>query len=263
MASWLILAENLMHVFKPQITLCHDNVIEHTYYTNHTIFGLNLDARSTGSRRPGFKEGSGFFSKSSANNAYKRSSQRSTILSRCHNCSFVSRGHLSPRADFIYEEWQDATFYYINAVPQWVKFNTGNWAAVESAIRQLASTLKQNIQVQTGTYQTVTLNDHDSLTLTSKNTIPVPLYVWKLIYDAVHHKAMVFVSFNFVTREAVVNSLCPQQSENLCEEYLWSFPNRKKVSKGLVYCCSYQSFKQKIPWIQDIPNDVGILPNKI
>ena len=31
---------------------------------------------------------------------------------------FLAKGHLSPDADFVYQEWQDATYYFFNVVPQ-------------------------------------------------------------------------------------------------------------------------------------------------
>lgn len=44
---------------------------------------------------------------------------------------FLSRGHLAARSDFIYYSHQRATFYFLNAAPQWQTFNGGNWAILE------------------------------------------------------------------------------------------------------------------------------------
>ena len=126
--------------FRPQITICHDRQIDHTYFASHEIIGSKLKARSTGQRRPRFKE-YGFFTDISANDAYKKANQRVKILSKCHNCTYVNRGHLAPRTDFLYEEWQDASFNYINAVPQFADFNSRNWLAMEDAVRDLAEKL--------------------------------------------------------------------------------------------------------------------------
>ena len=54
---------------------------------------------------------------------------------------------MAPRADFVYEEWQDATFNYINAVPQFVNFNSGNWQAMEEAVRDYAEKTSAILQV--------------------------------------------------------------------------------------------------------------------
>jgi len=48
---------------------------------------------------------------------------------------FLSRGHLSPNADFVYYAMQDSTFYFVNVAPQWQVFNGGNWVAAENALR--------------------------------------------------------------------------------------------------------------------------------
>lgn len=42
---------------------------------------------------------------------------------------YLARGHMSPDADFVIIPNQDATYYYINALPQWQAFNNGNWKA--------------------------------------------------------------------------------------------------------------------------------------
>lgn len=36
---------------------------------------------------------------------------------------FMSRGHLTAKADFIYGSQQRATFYYVNVAPQWQVIN--------------------------------------------------------------------------------------------------------------------------------------------
>ena len=52
--------------------------------------------------------------------------------------NFFAKGHLSPDAAFIYQLEQYATYYYINAAPQFQSFNGGNWKQLESATREVA-----------------------------------------------------------------------------------------------------------------------------
>ena len=66
---------------------------------------------------------------------------------------YFAKGHLAPDANFVYEVLQDATYYFINVAPQvrpfWIflihhtcqfqSFNGGNWKALESDVRNLAS----------------------------------------------------------------------------------------------------------------------------
>lgn len=50
---------------------------------------------------------------------------------------FLSRGHLAPDGDFIFGSWQFATYFYINAAPQWQIVNGKNWLTVEKLVRKL------------------------------------------------------------------------------------------------------------------------------
>jgi DNA/RNA endonuclease G (NUC1) len=72
----------------------------------------------------------------------------------------VGRSHTRKRylnfpAIFLFR--QDATFYYLNVAPQWKKFNSGNWLAVELQTRWLAQKLKKDLDVYTGTHKVRTL----------------------------------------------------------------------------------------------------------
>ena len=51
---------------------------------------------------------------------------------------WFSKGHLSPDAAFVYQREQDATYYYINAAPQFQSFNAQNWRFLEEGVRELA-----------------------------------------------------------------------------------------------------------------------------
>lgn len=50
---------------------------------------------------------------------------------------FLSRGHLAPDGDFVFGSWQFATYFYINAAPQWQVVNGKNWLTVEKLVRKL------------------------------------------------------------------------------------------------------------------------------
>ena len=57
---------------------------------------------------------------------------------------YFSRGHLAPDAAFIYDVFQDATYYYVNVAPQFQSFNNGAWKALESAVRDYAARYSDN-----------------------------------------------------------------------------------------------------------------------
>jgi len=267
---------NKIFDFNSQITVCHDIQREHTFYTNHTIFGANSNARRSGKYKGSvnFKEGgSKFYVQSSAQNVYKKSSQRSEILSKYNiqQNNYLSKGHLAPSADFIYGEMQDASYYYFNTAPQWQKFNNGNWANVENSVRKYAMKHNKNLKVQTGTFQILQLSSisnskkdtedekFSNVALGKNSNIPVPLYFWKLVFNPDQNQAIAFIGINHpilkdIDGIPIKYDLCPSESESLCEDMGWKFRNRNKAKKGLLYCCSYQSLRLKIPWILNFSN---------
>ena len=47
---------------------------------------------------------------------------------------YFSKGHLSPKYDFVYKSMQQATYYFLNSAPQFREFDSGNWDALEDGI---------------------------------------------------------------------------------------------------------------------------------
>ena len=270
--------------FHRQITVCHDKVKEHTYFANHTLYGSAIDARNSEAERPGhFKEGP-FYDKSAADASYKLRNQKHTLKIHLGEETgekvfdqraslFLAKGHLSPDADFIYKEWQDATYYFANVAPQWQAFNNGNWKYIEQAVRSYAKGSDARIDVYTGTLGTLKLEDDDGVgrklflgrTLTEENSdkpikdssaeefdlIPVPEFYWKIAHDPVQDRAIVFIGLNNPffqgdpEREATI---CP----DICAEAKWFFLSQKDVGKGYMYCCSYFDFKGVIDWVPEL-----------
>jgi hypothetical protein len=255
--------------FSRQISVCHDVAGENTHYANHTIYGQALGALYHGPGRPSrFKEGgNGLYEKSSASTSYKLKTQESTLKAvlgptaggRVFNqrkSFFLSRGHLAPDADFLYKEWQYATYYFFNVAPQWQSFNNGNWKAVEIAVRDYAGKAGIPISVLTGTFGHLALKDDGGverklyMEKSGKPLIPVPEFFWKIAYDRL--SAIVFVGLNNPHFDggdpAVEASICPDR----CDAAKWFFGHRKEIKKGFLYCCSYQDFKAAVPWAPDL-----------
>ena len=181
---------------------------------------------------------------------------------------YLARGHLAPDADFVYKEWQYATYYFVNVAPQWQSFNNGNWKAVEVAVRAYAARAARDITVFTGTLGQLALPDDSGrkrpvfLEKTGRQFIPVPEFYWKAVYDPSTDEAIVFVGLNnphFSDGDPAVHaSICPDR----CVEARWFFGHQKKVEKGFLYCCSFQDFKGGVPWAPDIGSgDPGLLKN--
>ena len=89
--------------------------------------------------------------------------------------------------------------------------------------------------------------------LDRRKLIPVPLFFWKIVHDEVDNAAVVFVGINSPELTGDLRDeyqLCP----DICESAKWNFPNKGVADKGFLYCCSYQSFKESIPWIDFLDN---------
>lgn len=65
---------------------------------------------------------------------------------------FLSKGHLTAKADFLYGAQQRATFWLTNTAPQWLPFNAGSWLAIEESIRYFAMKSDKDLMVYTGTF---------------------------------------------------------------------------------------------------------------
>ena len=52
--------------------------------------------------------------------------------------NYIAKGHLTPDAAMVYDFEQKATYFFINAAPQFQAFNNGNWKYLEDRARKLA-----------------------------------------------------------------------------------------------------------------------------
>lgn len=64
----------------------------------------------------------------------------------------LARGHLTANADFNTIPEREATFYYLNAAPQWQITNNGNYKIVEQFARDFVTRIGQPLDVYTGTH---------------------------------------------------------------------------------------------------------------
>ena len=155
----------LSEVMYPIITVCHDDIIEETFYTNHTLYGKFLHYKSIYERNSVyFREGRLYFKSISANDAYRQAKQKQIFSALLDDdCSlmdyynpgdglYLARGHLAPKADLLYTDWQEASYMYSNVVPQWQRINNGNWRTVEEGVRAAARRRGSTFSVYTGAF---------------------------------------------------------------------------------------------------------------
>lgn len=161
------------------------------------------------------------------------------------NSSYLSRGHLTPDADFVFTSAQFATYFYANVCPQFQSINGGNWNRVENLARQLAHQEQTNLDIYTGTYGQLTLpsssGDLIPLHLSESNQIEVPEYLWKIVHNPHSHAAIVFITLNNpFARRSDVRELCP----DVCQRSGINFSQNAR--RGFTYCCSYEDFLRRV-----------------
>lgn len=104
-------------------------------------------------------------------------------------------------------------------------------------------------KVITGTFEVLRLPDINNnlvdIYLTLEMRIPVPKYMWKIVYSAERKEGIVFVINNnpFVERFDGSECLC----RSICDEYGWGTSSWNNASKGFVYCCDVRDFQKVVP----------------
>lgn len=232
-------------------------------YTRHIIYGKAIDYSVIESARPTFKS-SGTPSHVSPASSYTQNNQfyrfESLLGSKeqarkyINANSYLARGHLSPAGDGIFRSWQFATFFYINAAPQWQVVNAGNWVRVENAARSKASSSQSDLVIFTGTAEVLKLPHLDGreilISLEGQGNIEVPKWFWKIIKNPSTNLGIALITLNnpFVSS---VDVLC----SDICSSYGWDNVNYSDYSKGYTYCCSVDSL---LGVVSGIPNEATV-----
>ncbi|KAG7177125.1 Nuclease EXOG-like 1 [Homarus americanus] len=254
------------------IRVCFDPKAETTLYSENVIHGANIAAKDKDNSRPGFKSSTGFFTVSMSN-VYTEKSQLNLMIDLLgdedlahkiidvHKQFYLARGHMAPDADFVTEAEQDATYYYINAVPQWQAFNNGNWKFLEFATRDLAVKHGSDLTVYSGGWDLLELDDINNnsvkiyLGLTEgKEVVPAPAITWKVVYEKSSKRAAAIVGVNNPHLEEPPTKLCP----DLCDSLVWVNFDLNDLVHGFTYCCTVDDLRQAVPHVPDL-GDVDLL----
>lgn len=245
-------------LYLPQISVCFNRKLETSVFVTHTIHGRFIDAKVVEPSRPSFKSNRMF--SVSLNRQYKKAKQRelaSQYLRSMDELSgkgqhYLAKGHLAPDADFVLEAEQDATYYYINVVPQWQAVNNGNWKSLESAVRELAEERQATLEVYTGTHGILELpdvNSHPTTMFLGGKVVPVPALMWKVIHDPAANTAVAIVVINDVKERPSSGSWRSRHPpcSTVCSDLGWVDWEVDDVTEGRTFCCTVDDLRQTIP----------------
>ncbi|XP_055325389.1 uncharacterized protein LOC129579371 [Sitodiplosis mosellana] len=182
---------------------------------------------------------------------------------------YMARGHLAAKADYVFASQQLATFYFINAAPQWQSFNGGNWLKIEIGVKKFIEKRNIDTDVYTGTYGVFSYPDINgkeqeiylaySNTTNGTNRIPVPRFYYKVLIAESINAGIVFIGVNnpHVSDDVVEKEyiLCPDVGDKV--NYIdW---NRRNVTAGYSYACSVPDFIKVVKDLPPLPKITKVL----
>lgn len=182
---------------------------------------------------------------------------------------YLARGHLAAKADYVFASQQLATFYYINAAPQWQSFNNGNWLKIEIGVKKFIEKRNIDTDVYTGTHEVFSYPDihgkYQEIYLAynnrteATNRIPVPRYFYKVLIAESINAGIVFIGVNnpYVSNEFIEKAyiLCSDVGDKV--KYIdW---NRRNVTAGYSYACSVADFVKVVKHLPPLPKITKLL----
>ncbi|XP_076252979.1 salivary endonuclease-like [Rhynchophorus ferrugineus] len=248
--------------FVRTMMICFDreNQMAHYSFINQTA---SINQR-TNAYRPLWTQGSNIYDIDSVTDLYTRKNQRKTVNALVNleansakyiNNDYLSRGHLTAKADMFYSAQQNATFFMGNVAPQWQTLNGGNWNNIEIAVRDYGEQNRVNLMVWTGVHGIATLSHTETKDqvdlylyvdeLTNKKAIPVPAIFWKIVYNPNSQEGIALIGFNNPYTDP--DPICSDVSRNIT----WLKLNKNTTSAGYCYVCTVDSFRNKV---KNVPN---------
>ncbi|KAH8307462.1 hypothetical protein KR044_012644, partial [Drosophila immigrans] len=246
--------------------VCHDEELEVTRYVHHVLLPGSAQYQRSVSR-PSFITGS-FYGAKDVNQKYTQVQQNVTIseilgmdASPYFNISgnvYLARGHLSAKTDFVFGAAQQATFYFVNAAPQWQTFNAGNWERIEDSVRKFVADENITADCYTGTWGVSTLPDVDGVERelyldfdeNNNGLIPVPMLYFRVIRDRESQRGIVLIGVNnpHLSMEQIQKDyvICP----DIGDQIDWISWTKEDLKKGFSYACTVEEFTKVV---KDLP----------
>ncbi|XP_041973258.1 uncharacterized protein LOC121728971 [Aricia agestis] len=251
------------NVFHPLYHSCFDQTRLEVLYVRYEQNPWNA-VHQTGVTRPSWIAG-GFFPGVAINTVYTQVQQKQAIAQLVGSAladvyvtstQFLARGHLAAKTDFVYASGQRASHVFINAAPQWQPFNAGNWNWLEQNLRQRIGEAGYNTVIYTGTFgvsQLRNANGHFVDIYLNGGTVPVPLYYYKVVYDASRSIGTAFISINnpyYTLEEARAMQFCTDRCRNNAA-FNWLRWQPDRLDIGYSFCCTVDDFRRRIPHLPE------------
>jgi len=259
---------------KVLIASCLDMTTYQSLWSRHVI-PKQIDQRNTGGNMPYFTDDGLYGFLWETYTYYTKNIQRETIgvLVGSEDLAnqyvedsgdvYMARGHLAPKADFMYTTWQRATYHYVNVQPQWQVFNAGNWVYIEEGIRDFVVSKSKDILVYTGSHGVMELDNvegkkvpiHLNLDMSEMTRLPAPRLYWKMVVDESENLGVVLIGVNnphLAEEEVDQYRICQALDHHPLLDNVY---HPQDIRRGVVYACSVPDARNVI---SEIPTDVVI-----
>ncbi|KAG5888062.1 hypothetical protein JTB14_010038 [Gonioctena quinquepunctata] len=253
--------------FLHEMTICFDDAERNVIYSQF-LLTKQIGSQTTGNTRPGWTEGNFYNLAVRLNNLYVNAMHRTTInrqlgladddtkYVKATGNYYLARGHLTARSDFKYNVQQQATFHYVNSVPQWQTFNANNWFFFERNLRVYASSNMVDLIVYTGTYGITTL-PHQSTGKeiplyffnqqnNQNKSMPIPELFWKIAYDPLNQAGVSLLGINNPYQTDIAKSII---CNDIADQLTWLTFDRFRIEAGYIYACTIDDLRRVIPQI--------------
>lgn len=241
--------------FLETMEICHNEKLQMTHYSHYKLYPTSYNYQKS-TARPRFSK-TGFYKGKDVNHLYTIKQQKKVFGALLNDSyqnyfnkkQFLSRGHLSAKSEHIFGSHQRTTFTFINAAPQWQRFNDGTWNTIENEVKRYVSKEKLTVDCYTGTWGVSSLPDVNGtmkeLFLSANGTtkqIPVPKLFYKIVTDTVNQKGIAFVGVN----NPYINETQLKEDYIICndisDQISWMRIKKNTIAKGFYYACDVIDF---------------------
>lgn len=247
------------------LLICFDENAQQALYSEVRISSA-INRRVQNVQNPRWQPTFNMFNIQYPNSYYNRPVQRQTINNllglpadstmyiKDNSTYFLSRGHMTAKADNFYPAQQQASFFLLNVAPQWQTCNANNWQAAEISVRDYAEAKRVDLLQWTGVYGLATLPHNATgelvqLYLYNQNNtkaLPVPELYWKVAYEPMKQKGIVLI---------VVNNPYLKTYQKICEDISdkvsWIHWDKQNQIKGFAYACTVDSFRKVVSYFPE------------